>query len=260
LFAVLLLAALPLLPAHDHGKEVTPASTPPAETAVTLFDPHVSANVGFQTLPAAPYLDSIYGPAWRKAEMVMMTCTDGYQAMVPVEKLIAHPAFFAFAHSDGSPFQMDNLSQNEKNIPLGPWYLVWEDSPAIRADGGADWPYQVVALDLIDFATRFPKLAPPATASAAAKRGFVAFRQHCLTCHTLNGEGGAKAVELNYPANVTEYYRPSWIRKWIDNPASVRFNTVMPALDSGIPNRAAMIEDLVAYLASMKEQKIAPAK
>jgi mono/diheme cytochrome c family protein len=268
----LALRAAPVLAADDAGtgldfsnhgvatKTVSAAGLKAlsAPRDVTVYEPHREAQTSYRGIPLVPMLDSVYGPAWRKSEMVFFRCTDGYLAAVPVEKILRHPADLAFAFPDGAPFTMTNHKQNEEKVTLGPWYLVWEDSPFIRGEGGADWPYQVVGIDLNDFAVKFPRMAPAAKAGAAVTRGFLAFRRNCSTCHTINGEGGGKAVELNYPANVTEYYRAEWIRKWIDKPTSVRFNTTMPALDSDVPDRAAVIEDLLAYLASMKNRKVEP--
>jgi mono/diheme cytochrome c family protein len=65
-------------------------------------------------------------------------------------------------------------------------------------------------VDLVRFADKAVKLAPPTTAKQDAKEGFALFRKTCLACHTLNGEGGqTSGVELNRPVSVTvRYYCP----------------------------------------------------
>ena len=62
--------------------------------------------------------------------------------------------------------------------------------PRLRQEGDFGWPYQVVGVDVIRAAERFPKLTPPADSSPAVRAGFVEFRIHCSRCHKLNGEGG----------------------------------------------------------------------
>src|SRR3954467_11547553 len=138
-FFVLLAAAPPTagLIFKDHGAETKTLSAAEVRAAsaasdVEVFEPHVDAKVKYRGVRLAPLLDAVYGAAWRKQDVLLMTCSDGYQPAVQVEKIIAHPAWLAFAHADSSPFEMSNAKQNEEHIALGPWYLVWEDSPAIR--------------------------------------------------------------------------------------------------------------------------------
>jgi mono/diheme cytochrome c family protein len=66
---------------------------------------------------------------------------------------------------------------------------------------------------------------------------FCAFRKHCAACHTINGEGGGKAPELNYPAGVVEYIRPGYLKRWIKRPQSICYNTTAPGLADGIISR-----------------------
>lgn len=230
-----------------------------APRTLTVFEPHEDANRSYTGFPMAAVLDGVYGTRWKEAEELLVTCADGYQPSVSIEKLKRWTSVLATKHGDGSRFTMKNGHQNE-TVELGPYYLIWDNlkEPALRAEGGTDWPYQVVGIELIDFASRFPKLAPPKDASESAKRGFLAFRRSCMTCHTINGEGGAKAVELNYPVNVTEYFREEWLSRWIDAPSSIRFNTTMPGLDPSLPGRANVIGDLLAYLKAMKGRKVDP--
>jgi mono/diheme cytochrome c family protein len=122
------------------------------------------------------------------------------------------------------------------------------------------WPYQVVGVDLVTFAERFPNLAPPKASAAGVNRGFLIFRQECATCHTINGEGGNKAPELNYPTSVTEYFKEAWLRKWITEPTSLRYNTTMPALNKNDPHWKRHLDDVVAYLKAMAGNKKKPSK
>jgi len=76
-----------------------------------------------------------------------------------------------------------------------------------------------------------------------------------MACHTINGQGGGKAPELNYPVSVTEYFKPEYLKQWIDSPASLRYNTTMPALAAEIPEREKVIAEIIAYLTAMKDVK-----
>ena len=45
---------------------------------------------------------------------------------------------------------MDNLQQRQKDVPLGPYYLVWDNirDPELVADGGTYLPYQIVDVEV----------------------------------------------------------------------------------------------------------------
>lgn len=248
----------------DHGRAVRTITVDDARAlvapaSVTVAEPHESRPRTYLAIDATKLLDAAYGAGvWRKAEEILFTCRDGFQVPIPTADFGHAPAFFAIGFPDGAPFHIANLKENEPDVELGPFYLVWTTPPSGQAVGGDEWPYQIVGADLIEFADRYPNIVPPPRSPAAVTRGFHAFVSYCLACHTLNGQGGAKAPELNYPVNVTEYYRTDWLKRWIDDPTKIRFSTTMPALAPETPDRARTIDDLVAYLAAMRSAKRAP--
>ena len=74
-------------------------------------------------------------------------------------------------------------------------------------------PYQIKAIELTFFITRFPALSPPINSSKEVQRGFLYFHSHCIVCHTINDQGSGKAPDLNYPVSVTEYIQPEYLRR-----------------------------------------------
>ena len=235
------------------------AIAPPV--SLKIFEPHEGRNRGYRALPARAVLDAAFGDKWKKAQEIIFLSTDRYRAAVPVSKFIEHEAYLAFAHDDGRPFTMTNTLQNNELVQLGPLYLVWDNmnSKALLESGASDMPYQIRVIEL-KFADSFPKMAPPSGASEQVQRGFAHFRKYCAACHAINGEGGAKGPELNYPVSVAEYIQPGYLRRWIENPQSIRYNTVMPGLGKEIPQREQVIEELIAYLKAMSVAKRDPAE
>lgn len=228
-------------------------------TRITVWEPHEDRNVTYEGFAADKLFDAVYGDRWKQADEVLFTCVDGYQPVLPVERFSRHAAYFVFRRLDQAEFQVQNRYQGESDVPLGPFYLVWSnlESHELRAEGASGWPYQVVGVDLVTFADRFPKLSPPSNASEKAKKGFIAFRENCMACHTINGEGGNKAPELNYPTSVTEYLSDSWIRKFMMDPRSVRYDATMPAFASH-PDPDALVDEVLAYLKVMAGHKQVP--
>lgn len=221
--------------------------------SLKIFEIHEQANQTYKAYPARELLDKILGKQWKKAEEIVFLSIDGYQASIPVEKFLSHDAYFAIAHDDNSPFTMTNKLQNNEVVPLGPLYLIWDNvkSRVLLQEGASDMPYQIKSIELTTFASRFPGVSPPAKAAAEVQRGFLHFRKYCMSCHTLNGEGGGKAPELNYPTSVVEYIRPEYLARWIENPSSIRQNTRMPGLAPEIPDRTRVTKEIISYLKAM---------
>ncbi len=230
-------------------------------TTVRVFEPHESAIREYKGFQSNSLFTAIYGQEWEKAEEILFTCSDGYQPSIPSERFKKYEGYLAYSRPGTKEFVLHNKLQNNELVKLGPLYLVWDNikSPELRDDGGYGWPYQITAVDLINFSDRFPKMAPPGDSPSEVKNGFLSFRAYCMSCHTINGEGGGKSVELNYPVNVTEYIQEPWLLKWIDNPASMRYNTTMPALNPNLKDREKIIKNIVAYLKTMKDNKGKPA-
>ena len=131
------------------------------------------------------------GADWaNRAGAIAFRARDDYVSRIDARRLESGKAWLAFARADGAPFTVDNLDQNQRSVPLGPYYLVWDnDADSDWAQkGAADWPYQV---DSVAFAAPETALAPPGF-EAALEPGLNKTKAACLTCHSVNGYGGSK--------------------------------------------------------------------
>lgn len=229
------------------------------EVSLKVFEAHERQNRVYRVLPARTVFDKVFGKDWEQAQEVVFTSIDGYQPSVPVEKFLAHKAYFAFADADGKPFTLTNRLQNNEVVPLGPLYLVWDNigSKVLLEAGASDMPYQIKTIEL-KLEAPFPNMIPPSGSSEQVQRGFEHFRKHCAACHTINGDGGGKAPELNYPASVVEYIKPEYLKRWIMQPQSIRYNSTMPALGEEISNREKVADEIIAYLKAMSAVKRVP--
>jgi cytochrome c2 len=140
-----------------------------------------------------------------------------------------------------------NKSQNEKNVPLNLYYLVWDNirSPECKTESASYWPYQVISVDLISFEERFPKIAPLSKRDTAIKNGFSLYRKYCMNCHTIGAEGGKKGPDL---AGMTKRYFKSWLAKFIGDPRSVRQESTMAQFNLNLKNRDQIINSIIFYL------------
>ncbi len=227
-----------------------------AATTLTVVEPHESApghrvEVAYRAFPAAPALAVALGPDWASpGGEVEFRALDGYVSRIPVARLIGGKAWLAYARADGRPFVADNLGQNQTAVPLGPWYLIWDnrDDPALIAQGGRDWPYQTAEASVAtgsDAALRPPGFDP------SLEPGLAAAKANCLLCHKVNGWGGDKAA-ADLAALTRSLQKPDFMA-WTLNPASADAKTTMPALlpEAPAPERSATAEAIYAYLSQV---------
>jgi len=250
-----------------HGEPVATATLEslrarfPA-SRVRVREPYETGAVAFEAFAFVDVLDAIYSREWRDEEEILFTCSDGYQPTVPVQRVLQHRAWLAFDRVGEAGFSILKLESGQrKRIELGPFYLIWEnlDDPQVRQEGDYGWPYQVVGVDLIRTADRFPRMLPPAGSTGAVRDGFAAFRVHCSRCHAINGEGGRIGPELNAPVSAVERHDAIWLRRWMDDPSQIAPDSRMPPLNPALPDRERILSAILAYLEAMSRANPAPA-
>lgn len=220
---------------------------------VTVMEPHLSSpgkpvQVQYLGWPAGQILARWLGPAWDQGDAeIEFRALDGFVSRVPVERFRQHRAWIVTARADGRPFQVDNHAQGEKQVPLGPYYLVWDNlvEPALQAEGGAVWPYQVASLRRTP-SSRAALL--PGSLSPRYDAEAIALQTHCLSCHQVNGYGGDK-MPINLALRARQIDAEHW-RAWLLAPARVKPGTTMPPLSEGLPaaERESLVRRLHDYL------------
>lgn len=198
-----------------------------------VYEPHLSVGdrhvaIEYVGYPAGDVMARLFGEDWRdRAETVEFRALDGYLSRIDVGRFAEESAYLVFARQDGAPFTVDNVEQNETGVPLGPYYLVWDNisSPALLAEGARNWPYQVKEVRLV---TRSAEALLPAGLDARFHEGAELANTHCLSCHQVNGVGGAKfAGNL---ADIVKDYAEADFMRLVLTPASERTGATMPAL------------------------------
>jgi mono/diheme cytochrome c family protein len=167
-------------------------------------------------------------------------------------QLLTDGAFLAFAdaeHPDGRFFPIDR-----RQVDPAPFYLVWQGA-GHRDTNLWPWPYQLVEIEIVEFAVKFPHVPPTGAAEGSpARRGFAIFRASCLACHSINGEGGKVGPELNVPRSIVEYREPGQLKEFIREPRDFRY-TSMP---SHPELTDADLDALLAYFTHMSAHKYDP--
>ena len=227
-----------------------------AAATATVYEPHLSVGdahtaVDYVGYPAVDVLAHLFGTDWtEQGETVEFRALDGYVSRIAAQRFLSESAFIVFARGDGAPFTVDNLLQNESDVPLGPYYLVWDNigNPALLAEGARNWPYQVAEMLLV---TLSDAALLPEGLDERFHEGAALARTHCLSCHMVNGYGGEKH-EGNL-AEITKDYEEDEFTGLVLAPLSVLDETTMPALDERLPaeERQRIAKALYDYLAAL---------
>lgn len=226
---------------------------------ITVVEPHESTLerhklVDYTALPLDSLLNGWFGDRWKADDAeIAFFARDGYRSVVSGAKLQKYRAFLAYARSDGAAFAVDNPSQNERKIPLGPYYLVWDNLsfPELQLQGAYGWPYQIIAIEWRS-KTEDQALRPQSPSKSLAQ-GFEETKTYCLTCHSIRGIGGKK-----YPVDLLQAVC-GWqdaLKGWIESPGRIKPGTTMPPLARQLPDeeRRQISERIVGYLNAMKVQ------
>jgi mono/diheme cytochrome c family protein len=198
----------------------------PVET-VTIDDPYYERRKTFRAFPLRAVLALGFGDDGEPAagESYFFRARDGYVKPAPPERVREPGGYLAFADADAAA-GWEPIDRRQ--VDPGPYYLVWRGADQ-RDVHRYPWPYQLVAIELAAFASEYPHTAPTGAApDAPAWAGFAIFRDDCIACHAVNGEGGRIGPDLNVPRSIVEYRPRAQIKAYIRDPASFRY-TSMPA-------------------------------
>ena len=182
---------------------------------------------------------------------------DGYRASIAVSDILRFgvKAFVAIADLDKEE-GWEKIQQGKEWVSPGPYYLVWqtplEDAvPNVKLP----WPYQVIEISVHKIDETQQKLFPASNdKSESVRRGYKVFQQNCVSCHSLNLEGGLVGPELNVPKNILEYQDRKFLKEFIDSPSSFMARSRMPDFSSTLTPRD--LDDVLDYLSWMGKHKV----
>ncbi|WP_293778971.1 cytochrome c [uncultured Oxalicibacterium sp.] len=190
-------------------------------------------------------------------DTLQVVATDGFVANIRGELLRAEAEPWIAIEPANAPWP----ERKPGSGSAGAFYLVWLH-PEKAGITSEQWPFQIASLRNVEALTvRYPQLLPKLAATdtryASVQRGLPLFTTHCASCHRMNGGGDAAiGPDLNLPANPTEYFQESWLRKLIRDPASVRHwaQSSVPGFSEKTLNEDEL-DDLLAYLQQMAQQR-----
>jgi hypothetical protein len=231
-----------LLPDVDELKALL--GEPPIE--VEVVEPHLVEGenkpyVVYLGYPVEMVLSVVLAGSWKASRGVIeFRARDGYVSRIRSDRFDQHRAYLVFARRDAGEFKVYNRMQHQRDVPLGPYYLVWDNihDADVFKEGSTYWPYQV---NEILVSQSLPVLGEMSEYA-------IELEKYCLNCHRVNGSGGNKA-----PFDLAEQTKSLGREKflaWVLDPSSMNPDTTMPAINESMPagERRALATRLFEYL------------
>lgn len=229
------------------------------DRTIEIDDYYLHRKVNYRAISLPALLNALVAEAGTFDEFVFR-CADGYLAHVSRADFDAgklNNFFLAYGESTGaaSGEEGDRFSsrimQGKAEISPEPFYAVATEKTSFHT---LSWPYEIVAIELVDFKKTFPALFITGM-DKNASAGFQLFRQECVKCHSLNLQGGDIGPELNVPRNITEYRDEAFLKSFIRDASAYRAKSKMQSFAHLSDQQ---IADVIAYLKLMQRHKIKP--
>ena len=226
---------------------------------IVVDDPYYGRRKHFLACPLREVLTLGFGEPAARLESAdfFLEARDGYRKPASGARLLEPGGYLAFADADrarGADPGWEPIDRRQ--VDPGPFYVVWT-GPQQTDPHRYPWPYQLATIEIAAFETEYPHTLPRGAAPGSpAWAGFAVFRDDCIACHAINGEGGRVGPELNVPRSIVEYRPTEQIKAYIRDPQSFRY-TSMPAHPHLSDEQ---LDGLIAYFQAMKDAKRDPAK
>jgi mono/diheme cytochrome c family protein len=188
---------------------------------------------------------------------VVFRAADGYEKPSPGSIASKDGGWLAFTDADMGTIEAPAWEPiDRRQLDPGPFYVVWSGANQHDSDG-YPWPYQLVQVELTSVAKSHPLAVPPGAAAGSAElAGYDIFKRECISCHSINGQGGKVGPELNVPQSIVDYRPEAQIKQYIRNPVFFRYSAMPPHEHLS----DADLDSLVSYFRVMSRNKHDPGR
>jgi mono/diheme cytochrome c family protein len=210
------------------------------------YDPEFKSSKKFEGLSSYSFFNKyiIDNQIDTSLFKVVFICIDGYRATATMQQILDLDAILVNKDLEADKSRW----KTEDEAKFSPFYFTWTK---YQKSLSRPYPYAITSFQFVEKESQY-LAAKPLSTNKDVVAGFKIFEQKCIKCHAINGEGGILGPELNYPVNITEYWRSDYLKAFIRNPQSVRHQSKMPMLTE---LSSININQIVDYLFFMKGQK-----
>jgi len=213
-----------------------------------LYDAMHDKRKHFAGVPLLALLKRAYGEILFDNEWssIAFVAEDGYEAVAAFSTLIQQGAILVFEDLDTAGWE----TISGKGVDPGPYYLVWMN-PQQLPKNGYPWPWQIKSISLLDFESTYPEIVPLGAArNSTVDRGYRLFRSRCMSCHSMNKQGGNIGPDLKAPRNISDYRSESYLKEFIRSSMSFGYSKMPQFADLSDSD----LDDLVHYLQFMSSE------
>lgn len=226
---------------------------PKPETITVTDDPVFHKLKTFQAIPLINILEKFtkIKSLDPKQTQIVFECEDGYNPSMSLELALSRKSYLAIS-DDEAPKGQDwvDAIKGKTVKKIAPFYVIYSDVSSEERQ--FKWPYNLVKISLVESAKEFAAVYPKDDDTMV--KGFGVFQKNCMICHSLNKVGGKMGPELNYPINITEYWKSDEdLKAFIKKPTSYRNDCKMPAITYLTDKE---LDEMLRYLHYMVKQKI----
>lgn len=184
---------------------------------------------------------------------IVFECEDGYNPSMPLAMVLGRQAYLAIRDEDAPKGEDWITAVKDGQIKtVAPFYVIYDNVTPNEHD--YKWPYNLVRISLVQADEELAVIYPHDDDTMV--QGFGLFQKNCNICHALNGVGGVMGPELNYPKNVTEYWRSTNdIKAFVRQPTAYRNACKMPAVPYLTDKE---LNEIIRYLTYMAGHKVKP--
>jgi mono/diheme cytochrome c family protein len=206
-----------------------------ATQTVTVRDELYGKSMTYRVIPLAAFLKDAKIEA---GDYLEARATDGFLYSIPTRlldpSLASQVEAFLAVEDPADKWQI--LPDSLDKATAGPFYIVWKRTPPAYLSHEV-WAAQLAGIKVIDSPLKkwpgleLPASVPPADRIRAGLDRHVAL---CLTCHQVNGVGGAGAAvgpDFNRPRNALDVMDASAMKLFVRNPKSKHPDSKMPRFD-----------------------------
>ncbi len=220
------------------------------EIKITINDPYYKKEKQYKAFKLKDVLNLSYRTKWHSGDFTDLTfrAYDGYESIAVISKLENEGGYLVYKDLDYQDWEPISFT---KAYP-GPFYIVWTGKDQ-TAKNGYPWPWQLESINLVTFKDQFPEIVPKlADTNSGVYRGYELFKERCLRCHSINGQGGKIGPDLNAPKNILEYRTADFVKSYIKDPSKYRFTHMPDHRDLSDKQLGSLID---YFLYNMKENK-----